>query len=208
MSLTPGYGETPVSDEDLDSLHQHVRNSLGEPVSKAAVYDLEQVVQADVTEDLVTAVLDGGLTYDELLRDHFLRSLHRRLYGEIWVWGGVFRRRELNIGVEPSQIAVQLRSALDAIRYRWEHTDDWSPRQLGIAVHAETVRIHPFTDGNGRTTRLLADLVFVAVQDGDVLEQYDWDVDKLRYVTLLREYDGHRDARDLAAFIAVQPFGE
>lgn len=208
MSFTPGYGETPVPDDDLDVLHQHVRDSLGESITKATVYDLEQVVQADVAEDLATAVLEGTLTYDDLLRDHFVRDLHKRLYGEIWVWGGVFRRRELNIGVEPSQIAVQLRGSLDAIRYRWEQTDDWTSRQLGIAVHAETVRIHPFTDGNGRTTRLLADLVFVATQNCDLLEQYVWDLDKARYVTLLREYDRHRDATDLAAFIAVQPFGE
>jgi fido (protein-threonine AMPylation protein) len=208
MSLTPGYGETPVPDDDLDSLHPRIRDSLGEPVSKAAVYDLEQAVQTGVTEDLVTAVIDGRLTLAELLSDHFVRELHRRLYGEIWVWGGLFRTCELNIGVAPSQIAVQLRSSLDTFRYRWEHTDDWSPRQLGIAAHAETVRIHPFTDGNGRTTRLLADLVFVAAQNGETLEQYDWDLDKVRYITLLREYDGHRDARDLAAFIAVQPFGE
>jgi fido (protein-threonine AMPylation protein) len=208
MSLTPGYGETPVLEDDLDSLHLRIRDSLGQPVSKAAVYDLEQVVQADVAEDLVTAVLGGGLTVDDLLSDHFVRELHRRLYGEIWVWGGVLRTRELNIGVAPFQIAVQLRSSLDTIRYRWEHTDDWSPRQLGIAAHAETVRIHPFTDGNGRTTRLLADLVFIAAQNGEVLEQYDWELDKARYIALLREFDAHRDARDLAAFIAVQPFGE
>ncbi|GAB7065924.1 Fic family protein [Mycolicibacterium hodleri] len=33
-------------------------------------------------------------------------------------------------------------------------------------------RIHPFVDGNGRTTRLLADLVFAAAQD-PTIEQYD-----------------------------------
>jgi fido (protein-threonine AMPylation protein) len=31
--------------------------------------------------------------------DHFLRELHRRLYGDIWAWARAFRRRELNIGV-------------------------------------------------------------------------------------------------------------
>jgi fido (protein-threonine AMPylation protein) len=70
------------------------------------------------------------------------------------------------------------------------------------------VRIHPFTDGNGRTTRLLADLVFVATQDGETLEQYDWGLDKPRYIALLREYDSHRDPRELAAFINVVPIGE
>jgi hypothetical protein len=41
-----------------------------------------------------------------------------------------------------------------------------------------------------------------------MLEQYDWDLDKSRYIALLREYDTHRDPRDLAAFVDVQPFGE
>ena len=56
-------------------------------------------------------------------------------------------------------------------------------------MHAETVRIHPFIDGNGRTTRLLADLVFLAAQGDESLESYDWAVDKDRYIALLREYD-------------------
>ena len=70
-------------------------------------------------------------------------------------------------------------------------------------VHAETVRIHPFVDGNGRTTRLLADLVFAAAQDPTV-QQYDWDLDKPRYIELLRAFDVHRDVTDLAAFVGVE----
>ena len=35
----------------------------------------------------------------------------------------------------------------------------------------------------------------VAAQDGDVLEQYDWELDKPRYIALLRQYDLHRDPR-------------
>jgi fido (protein-threonine AMPylation protein) len=104
--------------------------------------------------------------------------------------------------------AVELRGSLDTIRYRWQHTNDWTPRHLGIAVHAETVRIHPFTDGNGRTTRLLADLVLAAAQDGDAPELFDWAVDKSRYIDLLRRYDAHRDVGELAAFVGTAPLGE
>jgi fido (protein-threonine AMPylation protein) len=206
--LSPGYGETPVPDDDLDFLLPSVRELLGEPVSKAAVYDLEQALQEEASEHLSTTVLDGALTLDELLSDHFVRELHGRLYGDIWSWAGVFRKRELNIGVAPEQIAVELRTSLENIQYRWKHTNDWTARELGMAVHAEAVRIHPFTDGNGRATRLLADLVFIAAQEGEVLEQYDWELDKRRYIALLREYDVHRDPRRLAAFIAVRPLGE
>ena len=59
-----------------------------------------------------------------------------------------------------------------------------------------------------RTTRLLADLVFVAAQDTDVPEVYDWQLDKSRYIVLLRQYDRHRDSRELAEFIGTRPLGE
>ncbi|QIS05660.1 cell filamentation protein Fic [Nocardia brasiliensis] len=208
MSLTPGYGETPITHDEADALLPDIRELLGEPVSKAAIYDLEQAVQEQASVALLTAVFGATLTLDELLSGYFLRELHSRLYGDIWTWAGKFRMRELNIGVAPEQIAVELHASLETIRYRWQHTNDWTPRQLGIAAHAETVRIHPFTDGNGRTTRLLADLVFFAAQDGDVLEQYDWALDKPRYIALLREYDKHRDPSDLAELVPVRLFGE
>ena len=204
MPLTPGYGETPLPHDELTALLPHVVEVLEKPVSRAAVYDLEQAVQEQVSEDLLTAAFNGSLSLDELLTDYFVRDLHERLYGDIWSWAGRWRQRDVNIGVDPRQIAVELRSALDNIRYRWEHTDDWTARELGLATHAETVRVHPFTDGNGRTTRLLADLVFIAAQEPAEF-QYNWDLDKRRYIELLRSFDTHRDARELAAFVGVQP---
>ena len=208
MALTPGYGETPVPDDELDALLPLAREVLVAPATKAAVYDLEQTIQDEVAEELLTAVLDGDLALDELLVDRFVRELHHRLYGDLWTWAGAFRQREFNIGVAPETIAVELRGSLESISYRWQHTEDWTSSELGIAVHAETVRIHPFTDGNGRATRLLADLVFVAAQESSTPDVYDWQLDKRRYVDLLRRYDGHRDPRELAAFVGTRPLGE
>ncbi|KAA0114410.1 cell filamentation protein Fic [Mycolicibacterium sp. P9-22] len=203
MPLAPGYGETPLPHAELTALQTRIVDILDAPITRAAVYDLEQGVQDQVSEELITAAIEGSLHVDDLLSDHFVRDLHLRLYGEIWVWAGRLRQREVNIGVAPEQIAVELRSNLDNIQYRWEHTDDFTPRVLGVTVHAETVRIHPFTDGNGRTTRLLADLVYIAAQERADL-QYDWDVDKTRYIQLLRRFDRSRNADELADFVGVQ----
>jgi len=202
MSLTPGYGQTPLPHDELAALLPEVVVVLGEPITRAAVYDLEQGLQDRVTDELMPAAIDGSLPLDALLNDYFVRDLHARLFGPVWNWAGRWRRTEVNIGVAPERIAVELRNALDAIAYRWDHTDDWTPRQLGIVVHAETVRVHPFADGNGRTTRLLADLVFAAVQDPTEV-QYEWDLEKARYIELLRAYDQNRDVADLAAFVGV-----
>lgn len=205
MALAPGYGETPLDPEEAEALTARARALLGDDPTKADLYDAEQAVLADVSEHLLDDVADGALGLDEILSDHFLRDLHLKLYGDIWTWAGRFRTRELNIGIAPEQIAVALRTFLENASYRWQHTEDWTARELGIAVHAETVRIHPFIDGNGRTTRLLADLLFLAAQGDESLEAYDWAVDKDRYIDLLREYDRTRDPLPLAAFIPVIP---
>lgn len=205
MSFDPPYGETLVDDEDLAQLTEQARDLLGDSVTLADLYDLEQAIQVQVTEELLTQVLDENLCTDDMLHDHLLRDLHSQLYGDIWKWAGQFRLRETNIGVAPEMIAVELRTALDDLRYRWQNTDDLTPRQLGINAHAATVRIHPFVDGNGRATRLLADLLFASAQDDQILQQYDWDLDKAEYIRLLREYDQTRNAIALAALIEIRP---
>ncbi|CCH78537.1 hypothetical protein BN12_30063 [Nostocoides japonicum T1-X7] len=145
-------------------------------------------------EELLADARGGDVDLDALLGDHFIRDLHRRLCADVWTWGGRLRIRELSIGVEPEQISVQLRAGLETIRYRWENTTDWTAHILGMVVHAETTRIHPFADGNGRSTRLLADLVHLVTQPSSAPPAiYDWDLpDRLAYIDALRRYERMR----------------
>ncbi|MDR1442835.1 MAG: Fic family protein [Bifidobacteriaceae bacterium] len=204
MPLAPGYGETPLDFEELDVLLPAARKLIGDPVTKAAVYDYEEGIAEQVGADALEAVLDGSVVLEEIVSDYYLRDLHRQLYGELWSWAGVLRHREVNIGIAPERITTELRASLDTILYRWRHTEDWTAHHFGIAVHAETVRIHPFVDGNGRVTRLLADPAFAAAQDPLGAELYDWDVDKRRYITLLGRYDQSRDPAELAELVATR----
>lgn len=56
--------------------------------------------------------------------------------------------------------------------------------------------------GNGRSTRLLANLVYFSAQgSSETLMAYDWFVEKHAYIDLLRAYDITRDPTDLADFI-------
>jgi hypothetical protein len=59
MSLTPGYGEAPLSDDELAALLPDVVHILGEPVTRVAVYDLEQGIREQVAEQLLTAALEA-----------------------------------------------------------------------------------------------------------------------------------------------------
>ena len=67
MSLTPGYGETSVPDDELDTLLADARELLGGPVTKTAIYDLEQALQNEVAERALTSALGGTLTVADFL---------------------------------------------------------------------------------------------------------------------------------------------
>jgi fido (protein-threonine AMPylation protein) len=208
MAFRPDYGETLVTEEERDALTDAARDLLGDPIRKADLYDLEQLIQNEVAEEYVARVVEGDLTVSDLLADHLVRELHRRLYAPVWEWGGRQRSRETNIGIAPEHIAVEMRNSLDNLRWQWEHRTGVTPRWLGIAAHAALVHIHPFVDGNGRVTRLIADLVYLASQDGDPVMAYAWEIDRQTYIRLLGEYDLTRDPAKLVDFISVIELGD
>lgn len=130
----------------------------------------------------------------DLLSEEFLRQLHKRLFGDVWAWAGEFRRTERNIGIEPVRIPVELRTAFDDARY-WIERETFPPDEIAVRLHHRLVAIHPFPNGNGRTTRLMGDLV--AARLGQ--EPFTWGRQNLtdvseargRYVAALRAADNH-----------------
>lgn len=92
------------------------------------LYEAEQAINDEVSIALLDDIADGRLALADILADTLLRELHQKLYGDLWTWAGRYRTRDLNIRVDPASIAVELRGSLDNIRYRWEHTDDWTAR--------------------------------------------------------------------------------
>ena len=204
MGISPDYGDTPLSGDELDALLPTLAELLGATKDKSALYDFEQAIHVNVAQKLMDDAINGRLAVDAIVTGRFIRELHWELYGEIWTWAGAFRRHEINLGVAPEQIPAETASSLDTLIYRWRNTADWSSRQIGISVHAEILRIHPFADGNGRTSRLVADLVFLSTQDNDSVYLYEWRIDKPRYISLLRECDQHRNPIFLAEFIPIR----
>lgn len=118
MPLVPGYGDTPVPEDELAALLPHVHETLAKPITRAAIYDLEMSVLQDVTANLMASAARHSLGLDNLLDEYFLRDLHTQLYGDIWTWAGRWRLHEVNIGVAPENIAVEL------VRGCSRHQDD------------------------------------------------------------------------------------
>ena len=53
----------------------------------------------------------------EILTEKFIKTLHEKMFEDVWQWAGKFRTTERNIGVAPFQIPVKLRMLLDDTKY-------------------------------------------------------------------------------------------
>ncbi len=87
-----------------------------------------------------------------------LCRLHKRMFGDVWVWAGKFRHSEKNIGVAPEQVPVELRRLLDDVSY-WCDRKTFEPDEIAIRFHHRLTQIHAFPNGNGRHARLSTDLL-------------------------------------------------
>ena len=89
----------------------------------------------------------------DILTEQFMRTLSQ-MFGDVWKWAGQFRETEKNIGIDPVQIAVQLKMLLYDARY-WADNDTFAPLEAS-APSLSASPIHPFANGNGRHARIAA----------------------------------------------------
>lgn len=132
----------------------------------------------------------------------FLCNLHKKMFGEVWKWAGEFRTTERNIGVAPYQIPIKLMQLFDDIKY-WVENKVYDNHEIAVRFHHRLVQIHPFPNGNGRVSRLMADLVFQRLEGKSLY----WGNTNLvnvsevrsRYIAALRKADAG-DYSDLIDF--------
>ena len=93
-----------------------------------------------------------------MLTDSYVRELHRRMFGDVWEWAGQYRLIDTNIGIDWRQIGPRLVVGLGNAQHWLDH-EMYEPEEFAIRLHHMVVQIHPFRNGNGRHSRMLADLI-------------------------------------------------
>ncbi len=80
------------------------------------------------------------------------------MFNDVWSWAGKFRKTNKNIGVGKYQIGIKLRQLIDDCKY-WINNKTYSDKEIAIRFKHELVSIHLFPNGNGRHSRLMADIM-------------------------------------------------
>ena len=92
----------------------------------------------------------------------FACKVHERMYGDVWAWAGEFRKTNKNIGIDKWQIPAELKHLLDDAKY-WLANKTYSQEEIAVRFKHRMVSIHCFPNGNGRHSRLMADIVIEKV---------------------------------------------
>lgn len=96
--------------------------------------------------------------HNAILTPSFLTMLHRKMFCDTWSWAGEFRKSQTNIGVSWHQISTQVHLLCDDFKFHQE-AQSFSTDELAVRFHHRLVLIHPFTNGNGRHARIMANLL-------------------------------------------------
>ncbi|MBB1583465.1 Fic family protein [Serratia sp. OS31] len=170
---------------EKESGEQVLANKLGiaasDEIDEAELVLLEQLYQSVFEEQFPEGQLSVAL----------LKSWHRRWLGNIYEWAGQERTVNICKGGFMFAPSAQLSKLLDEFdtKYLAHYTpcSSMNEEQLITAIaiiHVELILIHPFREGNGRLSRLLADVM--AVQAGfKPLDYQSWEQNKTQYISAI-----------------------
>jgi Fic-DOC domain mobile mystery protein B len=155
-------------------------------------------LQSELNEWEETNILEGrtwafGRKRKDLFSERFIKRLHREMFKNTWKWAGQFRTTDKNIGVPTYRIAQDLKNLCDDAEY-WTANHTYPDVEIAVRFHHRLDSIHPFSNGNGRHARLMADLIMRRFG----LEPLTWGRIRLttpvdtrhRYIKALRAADG------------------
>jgi len=150
MGLNLEYinGQTPLSLDETEGLLIATIATRGE---------LDEFEQQNI-EEAIQWALSKSLNTKTIFTEQFIKTLHKHMYGQVWAWAGSFRKTNKNIGVDKWEISTALKALLDDALFWIEH-NTFTPDEIAVRFKHKLVSIHCFSNGNGRHSRLIADII-------------------------------------------------
>jgi Fic family protein len=157
--------------------------------------EIYEVVNHNKAFEYVIGRIKKGAPLDE----NAVKDIHAILMENIQQ-GGIYRNVDVFISgaqhTPPSPV-----EAYQQVKQFYQSLNEPFPNAIEKAAytHAEFVRIHPFTDGNGRTSRLIMNYVLMEARYLPISIAKE---QRLSYFEALESYSLHKDLSDFIDLIA------
>lgn len=104
------------------------------------------------------AILD--LDLDFVFDVKLVLDIHTIAFGHLYEWAGKWRTEGTNIGIDKEKIPYAMAEYCEQVNYYKNHIKDEDDLiHCLFYTHHRYTQIHPFNNGNGRTARLLTDMI-------------------------------------------------
>ena len=176
-------GQTPLEEEEKEGLKIKSITTQGE---------LDEFEQLNI-EKAVEWTIHSKFKLEKILAEKFVKVLHKKMYGDVWKWAGEFRKTEKNIGIPWTQIGIELKILLDDTKY-WIDNNTFPPEEIAIRFKHRIVSIHCFPNGNGRHSRIMADIIMESIFGNEIFSWHQSNMVKAnetrnQYIKALKEAD-------------------
>jgi Fic-DOC domain mobile mystery protein B len=142
------FGDTPLTADEQQGLIPSLTTQR----------ELNEFEFANIVSGRRWAMSPRRLAQAEILNMSYLLELHRRMFNATWRWAGRIRTTEKTIGVTPHRIIPDLATSLGDVVY-WMENAVYPPDEIAVRFHHRLVAIHLFSNGNGRHSRLVGDIL-------------------------------------------------
>lgn len=132
----------------------------GLKLSKSKIYSLKEIYikEAENIADATIKYLSSSPSKKEAPFTYtWLLELHKEMFGNVWDWAGKQRHVELSIGIKAYLVSTELKKLSDDILF-WDKYKSFDVYEIATRIHHRAVQIHPFQNGNGRWSRMLANI--------------------------------------------------
>lgn len=132
-------GETPIDPQESADLKKR---------------SIRTQAELNLAEAMSIARAELSISFEDRHRTlelDWLLGLHRRMFGEVWRWAGQLRKTQRNIGVDYTQVRLQLVQLIENSKQQLESGID--RESIATYFHHGLLHVHPFPNGNGRWAR-------------------------------------------------------
>ena len=148
MKLEYTYGQTPIDEEESNGLLVKTISTL---------WELDEFEQLNI-EEFRASLMGRKLKAEQVFADTFIKDSHRKMYGQEWSWAGKYRLTDKNLGIDKWKITQATKQLCDDALY-WSKSNAYPWDELAILFKHRLVSIHCFPNGNGRHSRMIADII-------------------------------------------------
>lgn len=190
------HNSTAIEGNTLSLIQTKAILEDGISVGGKTLREIYEVVNHNKAFGFVKKCVTEGKTLDETI----VKDIHALLMENI-LTGGVYRNVEVRIsGAKhkppvPSEMYQQIKNFYADMPYKVKE----NAIEFAAWTHAEFVKIHPFVDGNGRTSRMIMNYQLLA---SGFLPVSIAKENRLEYFEVLEEYAVEGDLNPFANMIA------